>query len=123
MVDVQTLAKVNNRSLVARSQSPDAPGIFGGVPVIVVMADFSQLLHATSTLPLYRQVGVDDGEVLGKDTIEREKFQRSAVVRRNASRRRLNQLYLQMSRSSGGVSKIESRDRSGAIKQEFWALT
>ena len=61
MVDVQTLAKVNNRSLVARSQSPDAPGIFGGVPVVVVMADFSQLLHATSTLPLYRQVGVDDG--------------------------------------------------------------
>lgn len=60
MVDVQTLAKVNNRSLVARSQSPDAPGIFGGVPVVVVMADFSQLLHAT-TLPLYRQVGVDDG--------------------------------------------------------------
>ena len=54
MVDVQTLAKVNNRSLVARSQSPDAPGIFGGVPVVVVMADFSQL-------PLYRQVGVDDG--------------------------------------------------------------
>ena len=102
IVDVQTLAKVNNRSLVARSQSPDAPGIFGGVPVVVVMADFSQL-------PLYRQVGVDDGEVLGKD-IEREKFQRSAVVRRNASRRRLNQLYLQMSSPSGGVSKIESRD-------------
>jgi hypothetical protein len=117
---VQTLAKVNNRSNVARSQSPDSPGIFGGVPVVVVMADFSQFLHVT-TLSLWRQVGVDDGEVLGKD-VDTEKFQRSVIVRRNASRHRLNQLYLIMSRSSGGVSKKESRDRRGAVKQHFWIL-
>jgi hypothetical protein len=114
MVNVQTLAKVDNRSHVTRSQSPYSPGNFGGVPVVVVMPDFSLLRHAT-TLPLCRQVGVDDGEVL--------KFQRCAIVRSNTSRRRLNQLYLQLSRSSGGVSKNESRDRRGAVRQLFWLPT
>jgi hypothetical protein len=97
MVNVQTLAKVDNRSHVTLSQSPYSPGVFGGVPVVVVMPDYSQFRHAT-TLPLCRQVGIDDGEVL--------KFHRSAIVRRNASRRRLNQLYLQLSRSSGGVKHL-----------------
>jgi hypothetical protein len=45
MVDLQTLAKINNRCKVARSLSPDSPELFGGLPIVVFMEIFINSLR------------------------------------------------------------------------------
>jgi hypothetical protein len=67
MVDLQTLAKINNRCKVARSQSPDSPELFGGLPIVVFMGDFYQF-PPVKGLPLWRQPrDKKEEEVQGKE--------------------------------------------------------
>jgi len=120
LVDVQTLAEANNLTNVPRSRSPDSPVLFGGLPVVVFMVDFLKFLPVT-TLPLWRQLGDDYGDVLAKD-VDLEKVQRSIIVTSNSSCHRLNQLHLILRRSSGGLTTKEGRDRRGVVKQQFWIL-
>ena len=54
MVDLQTMAKINNCYKVARSLSPDSPELFGGLPIVVLMGDFYQF-PPVKGLPLWRQ--------------------------------------------------------------------
>jgi hypothetical protein len=67
MVDLQTLAKINNRCKVARSLSSDSPELFGGLPIVVFMGDFYQF-PPVKGLPLWRQPrDKKEEEVQGKE--------------------------------------------------------
>jgi len=67
MVDLQTMAKINNCCKVARSLSPDSPELFGGLPIVVLMGDFYQF-PPVKGLPLWRQPrDKKEDEVLGKE--------------------------------------------------------
>jgi len=67
MVDLQTLARINNRCKVARSLSPDSPELFGGLPIVVFMGDFYQF-PPVKGLPLWQQPrDKKEEEVQGKE--------------------------------------------------------
>ena len=67
MVDLQTMAKMNNRCKVARSLSPDSPELFGSLPIVVLTGGFYQI-PPVKGLPLWRQPrDKKEDEVLGKE--------------------------------------------------------
>jgi hypothetical protein len=67
MVDLQTMAKINNRCKMARSLFPDSPELFGGLPIVVLMGDFYQF-PPVKGLPLWRQPREKkEEEVQGKE--------------------------------------------------------
>jgi hypothetical protein len=67
MVDLRTLARINERCKMARCLSADSPELFGGVPMVVLMGDFYQF-PPVQGLPLWRQPEANrEEEIIGLD--------------------------------------------------------